>query len=176
MDVNQDKLGIISWRLWRKAVKIWVDEDTLCQPLGKWYKSGNDLNQTWPSYYDLTNDCLYWTHTDKIASVKVVTKDGTLTWQDTYCYEITGEIIHRQPATMEEYTAMLEKWEQEIINNVETLVSLNKLIVFMQQGQCYISNDGSANNNMMPFAWKVVDSRSIWHIVCIKLYALMDET
>eukprot|EP00957_Ditylum_brightwellii_P210917 15365547-Ditylum_brightwellii.AAC.1 len=59
MDINQDKPGIISWRLWRKAMKLWADEDTLCQPLGKWYKSGNDLDQTWPSYYNFTNDCSY---------------------------------------------------------------------------------------------------------------------
>eukprot|EP00957_Ditylum_brightwellii_P017835 1343213-Ditylum_brightwellii.AAC.1 len=35
MDMNQDKTGIISWRLWMKVMKIWADEDTLHQPLGK---------------------------------------------------------------------------------------------------------------------------------------------
>eukprot|EP00957_Ditylum_brightwellii_P022233 1678247-Ditylum_brightwellii.AAC.1 len=129
-------------------MKLWADEDTLHQPLGKWYKSGDDLNWTWPSYYDFTNDCVYvqtvdgfllycrnpqhpctfhksqhvqWTPTDKIAPVKVMTTDETLTWQGTYCYGITGDIIHRQPATVEELTAKLEKWEQEIIDNVEIL-------------------------------------------------------
>eukprot|EP00957_Ditylum_brightwellii_P195731 14912378-Ditylum_brightwellii.AAC.1 len=38
MKMNQDKPG----------------EETLCQPLGKWYKSGNDLEHTWPSYYNST--------------------------------------------------------------------------------------------------------------------------
>eukprot|EP00957_Ditylum_brightwellii_P204902 15341305-Ditylum_brightwellii.AAC.1 len=51
---------------------------------------------------------------------------------------------------------MLEKWEQEIIDNVEPLVSLDKLIAFMQQGQCLIAADGSASNNMMSFVWGVV--------------------
>eukprot|EP00957_Ditylum_brightwellii_P054097 4097562-Ditylum_brightwellii.AAC.1 len=50
MVVNQDKSGIISWRIWRKAMKLWVDETTLCQPLGKWYKSGNDLDWTWTTF------------------------------------------------------------------------------------------------------------------------------
>eukprot|EP00957_Ditylum_brightwellii_P059864 4544701-Ditylum_brightwellii.AAC.1 len=108
MDVNQDKPGIISWQLWRNAMKLWADEDTLCQPLGKWYKWGNDLNWTWPSYPDFTNYCLYvqtidsflqyccnpqnlctfnnsqhaqWTPTEKTAPVKVKTTDGSITWQ-----------------------------------------------------------------------------------------------
>eukprot|EP00957_Ditylum_brightwellii_P042253 3199891-Ditylum_brightwellii.AAC.1 len=43
-------------------MRIWADEETLCEPLGKWYTSGNELDSTWPSYYDFTNDCLYvWT-------------------------------------------------------------------------------------------------------------------
>eukprot|EP00957_Ditylum_brightwellii_P089925 6848607-Ditylum_brightwellii.AAC.1 len=48
---------------------------------------------------------------------------------------------------MDEYTAKLEKWEQEITDNVETLVLLHKLIAFMQQGQCLIAIDGSASDN-----------------------------
>eukprot|EP00957_Ditylum_brightwellii_P178706 13612065-Ditylum_brightwellii.AAC.1 len=35
MDINPDKSSIISWRIWRKAMKLWADEDTLHQPLGK---------------------------------------------------------------------------------------------------------------------------------------------
>eukprot|EP00957_Ditylum_brightwellii_P000300 23895-Ditylum_brightwellii.AAC.2 len=35
MDINQEKLGIISWQLWRKAMKLWADEETLSKPLGK---------------------------------------------------------------------------------------------------------------------------------------------
>eukprot|EP00957_Ditylum_brightwellii_P043719 3315342-Ditylum_brightwellii.AAC.1 len=58
---------------------------------------------------------------------------------------------------MDKYTATLEKWEQDIINNVETLVSLDKLIIFMQQGQCHDATDGSASDDMMSFAWKIVD-------------------
>eukprot|EP00957_Ditylum_brightwellii_P105265 8024167-Ditylum_brightwellii.AAC.1 len=68
-----------------------------------------------------------WTPTEKTAPVKVKTTDESVKWQGTYCYGITGDIIHRQPATMGEYTATLEKWEQEIINNVKTLASLDKL-------------------------------------------------
>eukprot|EP00957_Ditylum_brightwellii_P115125 8779960-Ditylum_brightwellii.AAC.1 len=63
----------------------------------------------------------------------------TFTWQGTYCYGIIGDIIHRQPATMDKDTATLEKWEQEIIDNVEILVSLDKLIASMQQGKCSIA-------------------------------------
>eukprot|EP00957_Ditylum_brightwellii_P067979 5161469-Ditylum_brightwellii.AAC.1 len=58
---------------------------------------------------------------------------------------------------MDEYAAMLEKWEQEIIDNTETLASLDKLIAFMQQGQCLIATDCSASNDMMSFMWKMVD-------------------
>eukprot|EP00957_Ditylum_brightwellii_P201521 15326047-Ditylum_brightwellii.AAC.1 len=47
-------------------MKLWADEDTLCQPLGKWCKSGNNLD-------------LYTYR--KTAPVKVKTTDGTLTWQ-----------------------------------------------------------------------------------------------
>ena len=57
---------------------------------------------------------------------------------------------------MDEYTAMLEKWKQDIIDNVKTLASLDKLIEFMQQGQCLIATDGSASDDMMSFAWKIV--------------------
>eukprot|EP00957_Ditylum_brightwellii_P196360 14960855-Ditylum_brightwellii.AAC.1 len=45
MDVNQDKPSIISWRLWRKAMKLWANEDTLHQSLGKWYKSVDTYKQ-----------------------------------------------------------------------------------------------------------------------------------
>eukprot|EP00957_Ditylum_brightwellii_P040639 3075891-Ditylum_brightwellii.AAC.1 len=184
MDVNQEIPGIISWRLWRKAMKLWADEEILCQPLGKWYKSGNDLECTWPSYYGFTNDYLYvytmdsfllyhcnpqdpgtfdnsqyvqWTPTEKNTPVKVKTTDESVTLQGTYCYGITGDIIHRQLTTMDEYTAMLEKWEQDIINNVETLASLDKLIEFVQQGQCLIATDSSASDDMISFAWNMVD-------------------
>eukprot|EP00957_Ditylum_brightwellii_P109665 8364874-Ditylum_brightwellii.AAC.1 len=58
---------------------------------------------------------------------------------------------------MDEFTAFLDKWEQEIIDNLETVVSLDKLMAFMQQGQCLIATDGSASDNMTSFAWKVVD-------------------
>eukprot|EP00957_Ditylum_brightwellii_P103289 7872224-Ditylum_brightwellii.AAC.1 len=159
MTINQDKPGIISWQLWRKAMKLWVDEGTLSQPLGKWYKWENDLECTWPSYYNFTNDWLYihtmggfllyccnpqnpckfnnsqyvqWTPIEKTTPVNVKTADGSVSWQGTYCYGITGD---RKPATMGKYTATLEKWEQEIIDNVKTLVSLDKLIAFVQQGQ-----------------------------------------
>eukprot|EP00957_Ditylum_brightwellii_P093987 7156568-Ditylum_brightwellii.AAC.1 len=83
-----------------------------------------------------------------------MTTDGTLTWQGTYCYGITGKIIHRRPATMDEFTATSDKWEQDIIDNVETFVSFNKLMAFMQQGQCFIATYGSAGDDMMSFAWK----------------------
>eukprot|EP00957_Ditylum_brightwellii_P088772 6760249-Ditylum_brightwellii.AAC.1 len=105
MDVNKDKPGIISWSIWRKAMKLWADEAILCQTLKKWYKLGNDLHWTWPSYYNFTNDCLYvqtmdglllyccnpqnpctfdnsqhvqWTPTDKTALVKVMLQMGHL--------------------------------------------------------------------------------------------------
>eukprot|EP00957_Ditylum_brightwellii_P024942 1885858-Ditylum_brightwellii.AAC.1 len=42
-----------------------------------------------------------WTPTEKTAPVKIKTTDGSVTWQGTYCYGITGDIIHRQPATMD---------------------------------------------------------------------------
>eukprot|EP00957_Ditylum_brightwellii_P190419 14494855-Ditylum_brightwellii.AAC.1 len=84
-----------------------------------------------------------------------MTTDGTLTWQGTYCYGITGKNFYRKSAIMDKYKVMLEKWEQEIINNVKTLVSLDKLIAFMQQGQCLIVTAGSASDDMMSFAWKV---------------------
>eukprot|EP00957_Ditylum_brightwellii_P163333 12436615-Ditylum_brightwellii.AAC.1 len=58
---------------------------------------------------------------------------------------------------MDKYTVMLEKLEQEFIDNVEALVSLDKLIALMQQGQCLIAINDSAKNIMMSFAWKVVD-------------------
>eukprot|EP00957_Ditylum_brightwellii_P041284 3125588-Ditylum_brightwellii.AAC.1 len=134
MNVNQDKPGIISWQLWRKAMKLWADEGTLHQPLGEWYNLGNDFEHTWPSYHNFTNDCLYvctldnfllychnpqnpgtfynsqhvqWTPTVKISQVKVKTTDRSVTWQGTYCYGITGNIIHRQPATMDEYNSFV---------------------------------------------------------------------
>eukprot|EP00957_Ditylum_brightwellii_P122127 9313934-Ditylum_brightwellii.AAC.1 len=33
-EVNQKKSGIVSWRLWRTAMKIWADNKTLRKPLG----------------------------------------------------------------------------------------------------------------------------------------------
>eukprot|EP00957_Ditylum_brightwellii_P109431 8347026-Ditylum_brightwellii.AAC.1 len=71
-----------------------------------------------------------------------------------------GDIIHRQPAIMDKYTAMLEKWKQDIIDSVKTLASLDKLIEFVQLGQCLIATDGSASDNMMSFAWKIIDVSS----------------
>eukprot|EP00957_Ditylum_brightwellii_P173548 13213476-Ditylum_brightwellii.AAC.1 len=100
---------------------------------------------------------IQWTLTDKTAPVKGSTTDGTITWQGTYYYGITGDIIHRQPDTMEAYTVMLEKWEQEIIDNVEILVPLDKFSLFVQQGKSLIATNDSTIDDMMPFAWKVVD-------------------
>eukprot|EP00957_Ditylum_brightwellii_P000872 69073-Ditylum_brightwellii.AAC.1 len=96
--------------------------------------------------------------TEKTAPVKVKTTDGSVTWNGTYCYGITGDIIHRQPVTMDEYTATLEKLEQEIINNVKTLASLDKLAESIQRGQCLIATDGSAIDDIMSFVWKMVDA------------------
>eukprot|EP00957_Ditylum_brightwellii_P051798 3928196-Ditylum_brightwellii.AAC.1 len=100
---------------------------------------------------------MQWTLTQKTAPVKVITTDEAVIWQGTYCYGITGDIIYQQPATIEIYTVMLEKWEQEIIENVEVLVTLDNLSAFMQQGKCLIAADGSAGDDMMSFAWKIVD-------------------
>eukprot|EP00957_Ditylum_brightwellii_P078618 5977031-Ditylum_brightwellii.AAC.1 len=52
MPINQERSGKISWRLWRKAQSIWATNSILKQPLGKWYKYGNELDRIWPSYYD----------------------------------------------------------------------------------------------------------------------------
>eukprot|EP00957_Ditylum_brightwellii_P126440 9638187-Ditylum_brightwellii.AAC.1 len=100
---------------------------------------------------------MQWTPTEKTALVKVSTTDGAITWQGTYCCGITGDIIYRQPGTMKAYTAALEKWDQKIIENVEVLVPLDKLIEFMNQGKCIITTDGSADDDMMSFVWKVGD-------------------
>eukprot|EP00957_Ditylum_brightwellii_P055725 4222612-Ditylum_brightwellii.AAC.1 len=140
MNANQDKPGIISWWLWRKPMKLWADEDTLCQPLG--------------------NQHVQWTPAEGKKTVKVKTTVMSVTWQGTYCYGITGDIIHRTYVTMDKYKATFEKWEQEIINNVETLVSLDKLIALMQQGQCLIATDSSASDTMMSFASKFADINS----------------
>eukprot|EP00957_Ditylum_brightwellii_P022756 1716315-Ditylum_brightwellii.AAC.1 len=40
---------------------------------------------------------------------------------------------------------------------MEILVSLNKLITFIQQGKYLIDTDGSASDEMMSFEWKAVD-------------------
>eukprot|EP00957_Ditylum_brightwellii_P151437 11532774-Ditylum_brightwellii.AAC.1 len=100
---------------------------------------------------------MQWTPTEKTAPVKVVTKDGMIAWQGTYCYGIAGDIIYRQPYTMEAYTEMLEKWKQEIIENVKILVPLDILSTFMKQGKYLIATDGSAGDDTMSFVWKVVD-------------------
>eukprot|EP00957_Ditylum_brightwellii_P023505 1773545-Ditylum_brightwellii.AAC.1 len=136
MDVNQDKPGIISWQLWWKAMRIWADEDALQQPLGSWYKLGNELDRNQLSYYVSTKDCFYiwtmdgflmyrrnpqnpctfdnsqhmqWIPTEKTAPVKVVMRDVANTLQGMYCYGIIGDIIYRQSDTMEAYMATLEK-------------------------------------------------------------------
>eukprot|EP00957_Ditylum_brightwellii_P009086 687068-Ditylum_brightwellii.AAC.1 len=89
-----------------------------------------------------------WTPTENTALVKVVTTDRAITWQGTYCYGITGGIIYRQPDTMETYTATLEKWEREVIENVEILPPLDKLIEFMKQRKYLIATDGSADDDI----------------------------
>eukprot|EP00957_Ditylum_brightwellii_P156370 11901672-Ditylum_brightwellii.AAC.1 len=74
---------------------------------------------------------MQWTPTDKTAPVKVISTDGAITWQGTCCYGITGDLIYRQPDTMEAYTATLEKWKQEVIENVEIRIPLDKLSAFI---------------------------------------------
>eukprot|EP00957_Ditylum_brightwellii_P106037 8088276-Ditylum_brightwellii.AAC.1 len=86
---------------------------------------------------------MQWTLAEKTAPVKVVTTDGAITWHGTYCYGIADDIIYRQLNIMEAYTATLEKWEQDIIDNVEILVPLDKLIEFVNQGKCINATDGS---------------------------------
>eukprot|EP00957_Ditylum_brightwellii_P211038 15365696-Ditylum_brightwellii.AAC.1 len=99
--------------------------------------------------YTLSTAWTVWTPIGKTSPGKVMTTEGTLTWQGTYYYGITDEIIHRKPATMYEYTSALEKSEQEIIDNVEPSVPLDKLIAFIQQGQCLIATDGSACEKLL---------------------------
>eukprot|EP00957_Ditylum_brightwellii_P040699 3080788-Ditylum_brightwellii.AAC.1 len=94
-------------------MKLWADEEVLHQPLGKRYKSGNDLKCTWPKsiHSQEWSTCAVDTISKKITPAKVKTTDRSVTWQGTYCYGFTGDIIHRQPAIMDKYTSTLAKWE-----------------------------------------------------------------
>eukprot|EP00957_Ditylum_brightwellii_P156381 11902204-Ditylum_brightwellii.AAC.1 len=40
---------------------------------------------------------------------------------------------------------------------MEVLVPLDKVIEFMKQGKCLITTDGSAGDDIIPFAWKIGD-------------------
>eukprot|EP00957_Ditylum_brightwellii_P009864 744366-Ditylum_brightwellii.AAC.1 len=58
IEINQACPSKNDWRLWSKANKIWSSQGILKQPLGKWLVSGPKLRQSWPMYYDQTNDTL----------------------------------------------------------------------------------------------------------------------
>eukprot|EP00957_Ditylum_brightwellii_P090454 6888848-Ditylum_brightwellii.AAC.1 len=186
MEVNQKKSGIVSWQLWMKAMNIWADDETLRKPLGRWYYSGDKLERHWPSYYNFTLDSLYvrregrviqyrrnlldpdkfghsqevaWILSEKVSPVSVSTQDGAMTWKGIYCSGITGNIVHRQPGTFTEYIAGLGEWEQELINEVKILVSLDIFISFLKEGNILIATDGSAEDSKMLFAWKTCDQK-----------------
>eukprot|EP00957_Ditylum_brightwellii_P203808 15336289-Ditylum_brightwellii.AAC.1 len=57
---------------------LWTKTTKLEKSLGKWCKTGKELNQKWPVYSD---------HDDYVMSipVKATTQDGTVTWECSRC-------------------------------------------------------------------------------------------
>eukprot|EP00957_Ditylum_brightwellii_P074313 5646481-Ditylum_brightwellii.AAC.1 len=141
MDINQDKPGIVSWWLWRKAMKMWAGPGLvimILQMIAYVHTIGGFLlyhhNPQHPSTFN-NSQHVQWTPTNKAAPRKMTCHNGGV-------YSNIGEMGTR---------------DYRQYGNMEILVSLDKLMVFMKQGKCLIATDGSASDNMMSFAWKVVD-------------------
>eukprot|EP00957_Ditylum_brightwellii_P043815 3322905-Ditylum_brightwellii.AAC.1 len=62
MEIHQERPGEQSWQLWRKAMILWTKTMKLEKSLGKWCKTGEELDQ-------------------KSIPVKATTQDGTVTWE-----------------------------------------------------------------------------------------------
>eukprot|EP00957_Ditylum_brightwellii_P198846 15156679-Ditylum_brightwellii.AAC.1 len=91
MDVNQEKPGIVSWWLWRKAMKIWADNEILRKPLGR--REGGVIqyrrNLLDPCKFDHGQE-VAWTPSEKVSPMSVSTQDGDMTWKGTYCSGMGG--------------------------------------------------------------------------------------
>eukprot|EP00957_Ditylum_brightwellii_P102852 7837384-Ditylum_brightwellii.AAC.1 len=82
---------------------------------------------------------------------------NTLLWNN-------WDIIHRQPGTFTEYIAGLREWDQEIINKVEILVSLDVLITFLKDSNLLTATDRPAEDSIMSFSWKTCNQEGKTYI------------
>ena len=106
MRIHQQKPGLASWGVWRKAMALWAIDCDLRVPLKEWYFPASQLLRHWPTYYEYTTDNLYvhhqdtflqytrdqekgifhsesestWTPTAPAVPIKVNTMDGTKTF------------------------------------------------------------------------------------------------
>eukprot|EP00957_Ditylum_brightwellii_P165296 12585232-Ditylum_brightwellii.AAC.1 len=144
MPINQECLGKISWRLWRKALSIWTTDNILKQPLGKWYKYGNELDWIWPRYYDFidgyqyvkasdafiqySQNCRYefvkgesisWSLPESSAPFHVETDNGAISWYGSYCHGVVSELIPPTISTFQSYIDNTDLWEMELLQGVD---------------------------------------------------------
>ena len=118
MRIHQQKPGLASWGVWRKAMALWAIECDLRVLLKEWYFPASQLLRHWPTYYEYATDNLYvhhqdtflqytrdqekgifhsereftWTPTVSAVPIKVNTMDGTKTWTGQYCHGVQKSI------------------------------------------------------------------------------------
>ena len=166
MPINQERLGKISWRLWRKALSIWATDNILKQPLGVWYKYGNEIDRIWPSYYDFIDRHLYvkssdkfiqyskncknefvngvhisWSPSESSAPVHVVSDDGATPWYDLYCHGVVGELIPPPISTFESYIDSTDSWEMEILQDVDMVYSCYEISEMLEGDYIHLASD-----------------------------------
>eukprot|EP00957_Ditylum_brightwellii_P137741 10500458-Ditylum_brightwellii.AAC.1 len=59
MEIHQEQPNKQSWQMWRQAMKLWTNTMKLKKLLGRWCKTGANLDQDWPSYFDYNDYVLY---------------------------------------------------------------------------------------------------------------------
>eukprot|EP00957_Ditylum_brightwellii_P161596 12303386-Ditylum_brightwellii.AAC.1 len=178
--INQQHPGKVSWRLWRKAMTIWTLGLKLKAPLGKWYTYGDAQEHIWPSYHDfidghfhvkaldkyieysknskndfITGKYVSWQLTESSAPFYVETTDVSELWYGPYCHGMVGELHKPRISMFDSYIDSLERWEREILSDVDMVYSCHELRDMLDDGHMLIATDGSAGDDNMSFAWKI---------------------
>eukprot|EP00957_Ditylum_brightwellii_P084016 6386710-Ditylum_brightwellii.AAC.1 len=88
--------------------------------LSRWCKTGDELDQMWPVYFDHDDYALYpentdWSPTSRCVPVKATTQDGTVTWECSRCSGQALGVNFCQDGTFQTYLDTLPEWESSLL-------------------------------------------------------------
>jgi hypothetical protein len=181
MKIHQQKPGLASCGVWRKAMVLWATEYNLKVPLKEWYFPSSRLSQHWPSYYDYATDKLYihhqdtflqytrnqeegifhyeqdseWIPTESAVPLQVNTYDGAKSWTGHYCYGLHKSIPYPLDGTFQNFVLALDRWEASLLDTIKCPTDIFTAMKKMEQREFVVVTNGSAGEINMSFGWKI---------------------